>query len=354
MQPAFHKKRLQHMLDIINEEATAFIDKLSGLPDSTPVNFSHEILQLNISIISRAMFSATLQEDMNTMVNVLEDLTSYASVWMKSIIKIPTHWPTPANNRFNNNCKIFDDIIYKIIDERKKYRSNPNLPGHEDLLDMLMDYVDEDTRDEMTERQLRDEVTTIFIAGHETTSQTLGWIFYQLAKEKKILQKVKNETNEIFNKRLPGLEDLPRLNYTKQVIQEGMRHYPSVCALVRKPYEDDCINGIKIPASSNVLINIYGMHHHAGYWSAPDDFDPAHFNDGADEQRVPFVYLPFGGGPRLCIGSNFAMMVMQVVVSRLSQAFDFDVPEGYVPKIEPNITIRAKGGIRLLVSKPMQ
>ena len=182
----------------------------------------------------------------------------------------------------------------------------------------------------------------------------MGWIFYQLARKKEILQKVKNEAITLFNNRLPGLEDLQGLPYTKQVIQEGMRSYPSVCALVRKPYADDHINEIKIPAASNVLINIYGMHHHPGYWSVPDDFDPAHFNAGSDEQRVPFVYLPFGGGPRLCIGSNFALMVMQVVISRLSQSFDFNVPEGYEPKIEPNITIRAKDGIRLLVNKTAQ
>ena len=184
MQPAFHKKRLQHMLDIINEETTVFIDKLSALPGSTQVNFSHEILQLNISIISRAMFSTALTEEMNTMVGVLEDLTNYASVWMKSIIKIPTHWPTPANNRFNNNCKIFDDIIYKIIEQRKTYRANSTLPAHEDLLDMLMDYVDEDTMNEMTEKQLRDEVTTIFIAGHETTTN-IGLDILPACKEKR-------------------------------------------------------------------------------------------------------------------------------------------------------------------------
>ena len=189
------------------------------------------------------------------------------------------------------------------------------------------------------------------MAGYETTSQTLGWIFYHLAKDKKIIQKVKHEAANVLAERQPAIEDLYQLKFAKQVIQEAMRCYPSVCALVRKPYHDVEMNGIKIDRSSNVLVNIYGMHHHHDYWDMPDDFNPEHFNATSEQQRPPFVYLPFGAGPRLCIGSGFAMMVMQVVVSRLSLYFEFDVPENYQPKIEPNITIRAKDGIRLIVRK---
>ena len=193
MQPAFHKQRLLHILNIINEETTAFINKLSALPTKTQLNISHEFLQLTILIISRAMFSTALKEEMERMVNALEALAMYASKWMKSMIKIPTGWPTPANINFKNNCKVFDDIIYNIIERRRKYRADTVLPPHEDLLDLLMGYYDEETKDGMSEKQLRDEVTTMFMAGHETTAQTLSWIFYHLAKEKEIIQRVKNE-----------------------------------------------------------------------------------------------------------------------------------------------------------------
>jgi cytochrome P450 len=288
---------------------------------------------------------------MDTMMNALEALAMYASKWMKSIIKIPTGWPTPANINFKNKCKVFDDIIYNIIERRRKYMADPLLPAHEDLLDMLMGYYDEETKDGMSEKQLRDEVTTMFMAGHETTAQTLSWIFYHLAKEKQVIQKAKNEATTVLNGGLPALEHLSQLIYTKQVINEGLRCYPPIWALVRKPYNNDDINGIKIPASSNVLINIYGMHHHPDYWDTPDDFNPEHFNAAAEQQRPQFAYLPFGGGPRLCLGSNFATMVMQVVVSRVSQCFEFAIPGGYVPKIEPNITLRAKGGVQLVLRK---
>jgi len=350
MQPAFHKQRLLHILNIINEETDSFIDKLNELPARARLNISHEFLQLTISFISRAMFSTALKEEMELMVKALEALAMYASRWMKSMIKIPTHWPTPANINFRKNCKIFDDIIYNIIERRRKDIANDVLPAEEDLLDMLMGYYDEETRSGMPEKQLRDEVTTMFMAGHETTAQTLSWIFYHLAKEKKINQKVRNEAAKILDGRLPSLNDLSQLIYTKQVIDEGLRCYPPIWALVRRPLHNDDINGIKITASSNVLINIYGMHHHPGYWATPDVFNPAHFDAASAQSRHQFAYIPFGGGPRLCLGRSFAVMVMQVVVSRLSQCFEFSIPDGYVAQIEPNITLRAKDGIQLVVT----
>lgn len=351
MQPAFHKQRLLPILNIINEETAALINKLNALPQKSELNASHEFLQLTISIISRAMFSTALKGEMERMVDTLEALALYASKWMKSIFKIPTHWPTPANINFNNNCKVFDEIIYRIVERRRKYMADLSLPPHQDLLDMLMGYCDEETKDGMSEKQLRDEITTMFMAGHETTAQTLSWIFYHLAKEKEIKQKVSNEAITVLNNGLPALDDLSHLIYTRQVVNEGLRFYPPIWALVRKPYFDDEINGIEIPASSSVLINIYGMHHHPDYWDTPDVFNPEHFDPVAEQQRSQFTFLPFGGGPRLCLGNNFAMMVMQVVVSRLSQCFEFDVPDGYTPKIEPNITLRAKDGIRLIIKR---
>ena len=349
MQPSFHKQRVGYMLDIINEETTACINKLDSLPPGAPVNISNELLQLNISIIGRALFSTALKEEMETMVKALDELTGYASAWMKSIIKIPVDWPTPANRNFKNNCRVFDSIIYSIIDRRRKYRADPGMAAHDDLLDMLLDYLDQDTNDAMTEKQLRDEVTTMFMAGQETTSQTLSWIFYHVAKEKGILKKIQEETSNILSASLPEPGDLSKLVYTRQVIQEGMRCYPAVCALVRQPYQDDEIRGIKIPVSAKVLINIYGIHHHPQYWNNPFDFDPGRFAVSPQKEHSPFVYLPFGSGPRLCIGNNFAMMIMQVVVSRVSRHFEMELLPGYVASIETNITLRPKEGVQLLV-----
>ena len=351
MQPAFHKQRLEHMVNIINEETTIFISRLQRLESSKTINITHEFLQLTISIIGRAMFSTALKEEMETLVNALEALANFASSWMRSVVKVPTGWPTPANRQFKNNCRIFDESIYGIIARRKRMvAEGSSLNG--DLLDMLMQYHDDDIKSWMSEKQLRDEVTTMFMAGHETTAQTLSWTVYHIGKEKKIRQSVKEQYFKNVGDGLPTLSDIHTLTYAKQVIQETLRCYPPIWAIVRKPITDDHIYGVKIPTSANVLINVFGMHHHPGYWLTPDKFNPDHFTEEQQAQRPQFAYLPFGGGPRLCIGNNFATMVMQVVVSRLCNHFEFDIPAGYVPEAEPNITLRAKHGIQVIIKKP--
>ena len=351
IQPALHIQRISHILKIINEESNNFAQTLNALPSGNQINISREMLKLNVSIVNRALFSNTNQKEMESMMFILEDLTNFATEWMKSIIKIPLNWPTPSNIKFHKNCQDYDFIIYAMIERRRIYRKENIEPPHNDLLDMLLDYVDEDTHDEMTNKQLRDDITTMFMAGHDTTAQTLSWIFYEIAKNKEISNKLHQEATEVLEKGSLKLEDLSKLDYTNKVIKEGMRHYPSISAIQRRPIKEDVFKGIKFKKSTHLLINIYGMHHHPNYWETPELFNPERFTVEAEQQRPPFVYLPFGGGPRRCIGSNFAMMVMQVVVSSLIKNFEFKVLKGYIPVIVTNITIKPKDGIPLIMHK---
>ena len=189
------------------------------------------------------------------------------------------------------------------------------------------------------------------MAGHETTAQTLSWMFYHLAKDKEINEKVKAESRIISDNKPLLFEDIAKLAYARQVIQETLRLYPPIWAVVRKPIKDDTINGLHLRSGSNVLLNIYGLHHHPNYWEQPENFYPEHFSAEKEKSRPAFVYVPFGGGPRLCLGHNFAMLVMQIVLCRIVQSFEFIVPENYVPVVEPNITLRAKQGIQLIIKK---
>ena len=351
MQPAFHTESMKYFTEVINEEVTVFIKKLDKIPSGTNVELNHEFLQLTIRIISRCMFTIGFEEEINTMVDALEALAAFAAGWMKSSVKIPTSLPTIANKKFKKNCGVFDEIIYKIIERRRKEMVNEPCRRNRDLLDMLLNFSDEKTKLPLNEKLLRDELTTIFMAGHETTAQTLSWMFYHLAKEKVISEKVKAESKKVCNNSPVLLEDVPMLTFTKQVIQETLRLYPPIWAVVRKPVLSDAIGELHLPAKSNVLLNIYGLHHHPLYWEYPENFCPEHFSDANVKARPGFVYVPFGGGPRLCMGQNFAMLVMQIVVSRMSQSFEFSVPENYVPEVEPNITLRAKRGIQLIINK---
>jgi len=351
IQPAFHIQKITHSLNIINEEISSFIRKLNILPSGKQINMSHEMLKLNVSIINRSLFSNTNKEEMKSMILILEYLSNFAAKWMKSIIKIPLNWPTSSNIKFHKKCKEYDRIIYAMIERRRVFNKEKTGPPHNDLLDMLIEGIDNNLKDETANKKLRDDITTMFMAGHDTTAQTLSWIFYEIAKNKEISSKLHQEATEVLEKESLELEDLSKLEYTNKVIKEGMRRYPSISAIQRRPIKEDVFKGITFKKSAHLLINIYGMHHHPEYWDTPELFDPERFSVEAEQQRPPFVYLPFGGGPRRCIGSNFAMMVMQVVVSSLLKSFHFEIPKGYKPIIVPNITIKPKEGIPLIVNK---
>ena len=353
MQPAFHSKKLQYFTDIINEELTVFINRLNEIQDNTNIDITHEFLKLTIRIISRSMFSMHFDQEIDLMVNKLDELASYAASWMKSPVKIPTSWPTPANKFFKKNCEAFDAIIYKIIERRRNEMANGLSLANSDLLDMLLNYCDEETKTPINEKLLRDEITTIFMAGHETTAQTLSWMFYHLAKDKEINEKVKVESKIISHNKPLAFEDIAKLTYASQVVKETLRLYPPIWAVVRKPIRDDTINGLHLRSQSNVLLNIYGLHHHPNYWEQPEKFYPQHFSREKEKSRPAFVYVPFGGGPRLCLGHNFAMLVMHIVLCQVVQSFEFIVPEDYTPVVEPNITLRAKQGIQLIIKKQM-
>jgi cytochrome P450 len=348
MAPAFHKQKLEMMTELINEETTRFVKKLESLPDHSTVNVTHEVLKLTMSVISRALFNDPLNGEISKMIHTLEDLASFGAAWMKSPVKIPTDWPTPANIRYRKNVKIFDSIIFGIINRR---RSSQDRVEHHDLLDLLLNHYDDETGAPLSDKLLRDEVTTMFMAGHETTAQTLSWILYHLALQKDIQKTLKDEGQKLYGYGIPTFSNLSEMHYTKQVVNEALRHYPSIWAISRIPSVTDVINGYQINAGETVLLNIYGLHHHPAYWSHPDDFNPSHFNPDISERRPPHAFIPFGAGPRMCLGSHFAMMVMQIVISRVACAFEFDPTSNIKPEIEPNISLRVKGGIYLKIRK---
>jgi cytochrome P450 len=349
MQPTFYRNRLEHIIEIINQETLLFIETLRKLPDNTKVNITHCLLPLTITIISRAIFSSSLKPEMNKMVETLESLAQYASSSMKSFIKIPMSWPTPANNRFRKDSQHFNDIIYSIIKERRDEITVSDVE-YNDILDMLVHSCDEENKLYMSDEQIRDEVTTLFMAGHETTTQAITWILYHLADENILHKKIKEETTNLTGRKLSRAEDLAKLPFTAQLINEALRCYPPIWAALRTSLADDKIDSLNMPAGSNVLINIYGLHHHPGYWKNPDDFDPTNFNS-LEKKQSNYVFLPFGAGARHCLGDNFAMLVINIIIIQLVQAFNFSVPAEFIPEIEPNITLRAKGGIELLIKK---
>lgn len=350
LQPAFHRQTIQALQSIIQTETDQLVSRWTQYPDQYLINIDQEFLRLTLSNITRSMFSLDIKQDMDSVTRLLNGLLSYASKWTASFIKIDPRIPTLSNQRFWRSRRQFDNIIYGIIRKRQEDRKSKNGASRierNDLLELLMKAA-EDSGDALSKEQLRDEISTIFMAGHETTAQTLSWIFYHLAKYPSVYEKLVKEADKAANALASERPEFPE---TRMVIEETLRLYPPVWVMARKSSEADTISGYHLPKASTILINVYGMHRNPKFWNDPDQFDPEHFNPTNASTAPPFAYLPFGGGQRLCIGNHFAMMVMQTVISTLVREFEFSVPEGFKPIPNPTITLRAKNGIALYIKK---
>jgi len=344
MQPAFHRKKIEGLYRTIQEETADLIQSWKEVPLTKRINVSEAFQHLTLINITKTMFGSDLKHDVNAIAGVINEMIDSASSIITSLIKVPLSIPTPSNLRFARANRKFEKIIYGIIQERKIAKKE----NSQDLLDLLLHAYDDESKSYMTDQQLRDEITTVFMAGHETTAQTLSWVFYHLALNPSIYQKLREESNRYFENEV-GLSALQELTATKCAIEETMRLYPPVWVIARKSIADDVINGFLVPSNSTVLINVYGMNHSPRYWTSPELFNPARFQNGSEQ--VPFTYIPFGGGQRQCIGKLFAMMVMQTVVCGLVHEFEFNIPPGFKPITEPGTTLRAKGGIQLLLTQ---
>ena len=210
---------------------------------------------------------------------------------------------------------------------------------------MLMEARDEETGETMSDRHIRDEVTTIYLAGHETTAVTLAWAWYLLSKSPDVARRVREEVSQVLGERTPGIEDLPNLTYTRMVLDETPRLYPAVWMISRTAVEEDDIGGYRIPAGHTLFLSPYVTHRRTDLWPNPESFDPERFAPESGNGRPRFAYYPFGGGPRLCIGNNFALMEATLVVAMTMQRYRLDLMPGQTVKAHPKGTLRPRPGV---------
>ncbi|MGZ3476567.1 MAG: cytochrome P450, partial [Polyangiales bacterium] len=221
--------------------------------------------------------------------------------------------------------------------------------GHSDLLAMLMEATDEETGERMSDKQLRDEAMTIFVAGHETTANNLAWTFYLLSKHPAARRKLYEELASVLGGRSPTVEDLPRLEWTRWVIQESMRLYPPAWITGRNTVEDDVVGGWFAPRGSLMFVSPMLVHRHPDFWDDPEGFDPERFSPSRSAGRPTYAYFPFGGGPRQCIGNGFAMMEAQLLLATIAQHIELDLLPGAQVTPEPVVTLRPRHGLPMRV-----
>ncbi len=319
IQPAFHRQVLDNFARVMTDSTAEMLADWAARPAGQPFNVSTDFLGLTLEIVGRTLYSTSVNEaDKRTVGRVMPFILEETNRRISNIIDIGEKLPTAANRQLKRYIAELDAIVYGMIEQRR--HSGEQLP---DLLGMLLGAQDEDTGEGMNDKQLRDEVMTLFLAGHETTANNLSWTIYLLAEHPEVYAKVKAEVDQVLGGRTPSADDYRGLTYTRMVLDESLRLLPPAWAFGREPLEDDIVGGYSMPAGSSVIISPYVMHRHPDYWPEPEAFKPERFDPSVDSKRPKYAYLPFGGGPRQCIGNSFAQMEAVLVLAMLAQRYDF-------------------------------
>jgi len=338
-QPAFHKARINGYAETMVDFARRY---LASWQDRESYDIHRDMMRLTLFIAARTLFSADVTHDADVVGEAMEVSLNVFRQRLGRIIPIPESWPTPANRRADRAARLLDDIIYRIIDQRRE--SGGEDAG--DLLSMLMQAEDEDgTR--MTPKQLRDEAMTLFLAGHETTANAMSWTWYLLGLNPDAEARLHAELDRVLGGRAPTPEDLPNLPYVDAVIQESMRLYPPAWVVGRRSTEPFALGGYQFPAGAEVAMSQWVMHRHPAYFPDPLAFRPERWLNGLARRLPRFAYFPFGGGPRVCIGSGFALMEAQLLLATIARAFRFRIDPGHPVVPHASITLRPASGIRV-------
>jgi cytochrome P450 len=345
VQPAFHVQKLRGLAGTMARLTEEQIARWKSLPQGARTLDMHaEMTRLTFRIVGQTLCSSDVEGDAQAIGDAITAAMRFANEYVENVVRIPTWLPLPKNIRFHRAKTTLDALVYRLIEE---HRANSDRDG--DLLSMLMAETDEGDGQGMTPKQLRDEVMTLVLAGFETTTNALTWTLYLLSKHPDIAHALQQESLEVLGGRAPTFEDLPRLELTERVLQESMRLYPPAWCLERAAVEDDELGGYTIPAGTTIAICPYVLHRNPSYWDDPQAFDPDRFLPERGAARSRFAYLPFGDGPRICIGKGFAMMEAKIVLAMFAGAFGLERGSEHPVELDPGITLRPKRGMHLTI-----
>ncbi|HXH39684.1 MAG TPA: cytochrome P450 [Thermoanaerobaculia bacterium] len=339
VQPAFHRERIGHYAEVMINRAAKLRETWR---DGEVLDVHHEMMGLTLSVVAKTLFDADVDEEADEIGVALTSLVDLFPTLMNPLSNLLRRLPLPQTVRFRRSIRRLDKTVYAIIDERRRSGEDRG-----DLLSMLLLAVDEEgDGGRMTDRQLRDEAMTLFLAGHETTANALAWTWYLLARNPVVLGELHGELDSVLGDRIPMPEDYPRLPYAEMVVSESMRMFPPAWAVSRLAIEDAMIGDWLVPRGAVAVAAQAVMHRDARWWPAPDRFDPLRFTPEAKMSRPKLAYFPFGAGPRVCIGEGFAWMEAVLIVATLAQRWRLELVSNDVTP-QASITLRPKGGIRM-------
>jgi cytochrome P450 len=341
MQPMFHRQKVAGFSTMMAECTLEMLDRWRRrVARQEPFDVAPEMMRLTLQIVGRALLSMDLTAQADVIGrNMTIANERFGNMGLSAFVP----WlPTPGNARFHHATRVLRKIVLNIIAERRRDGRD-----HGDLLSMLLAVRDEETGEGMKDEQLRDEVLTLILAGHETTATALSWTWYLLSQNPEAERKLHAELDEVLGGRAASVSDLLHLNYTGMVIDEAMRLYPPVWAVGREALADDEIMGYRVPKGCNLLLSQWLAHHHPAFWENPNRFEPERFSAASATGRPRYAFFPFGGGPRMCIGNLFALTEAQIVLATVAQKYRLRVPPDHPIELQPLVTLRPLYGVKV-------
>jgi cytochrome P450 len=340
VQPAFHSSRFERYATLVVEHARRRCDRW---PAGAPLDVGEEMNQLALEIIARLVFDVDWSDRAARLRQAVHVFRDYMQREISSLIRLPDWLPLPGKLRQRRAVRAMDDLIWELIRERRSSGA-----AGDDMLSLMLSAGPGDAAP-LTDREARDEAATLFVAGHDTTSAALTWLWYALAQNPEAERRVRAEVDAVLGGRPATYADLPRLRYTELAVKESLRLYPpSGFLFVRQAVEDVDIGGYRIRPGSWVVVSPYIIHRDPRYFRDPEAFDPDRFAPGRADEIPGYAYIPFGAGPRICIGSVLAMMEIVLVAATVLQRFRLGLAADQ-PEVEPEmqIVLRPRGGLRM-------
>jgi cytochrome P450 len=342
IQPAFHRERIEGYGRIMVEYAQRTTESWT---DGETRDIHEEMMHLTLGIVAKTLFNADVSDEADEVGDALAMALDTFNDRVNAIFLVPMWVPTPANLASRRAVRQLDRVVYGIIEGRRAGGEDPG-----DLLSMLL-RAQAEGGESMTDKQLRDEAMTLFLAGHETTALALSWTFYLLSQYPEAETRLVSELQEVLRGRAPEVGDIRRLEYTEMVVMEAMRLYPPAWAIGREAIRDVEIGGYHLPKGTIVLMSQWVMHRDPRYFDDPTRFRPERWAGDFGKRLPKFAYFPFGGGPRHCIGSSFAMMEAVLLTASIAQRYRMELVPGQRITPQPSITLRPVEGIEMALRR---
>ncbi|HLP88606.1 MAG TPA: cytochrome P450 [Nostocaceae cyanobacterium] len=344
MQPAFHRERIFSYGEVMVNYAKKLV---ANWHDGEVRDIHEEMMRVTLEVVAKTLFGVELDSEVEQVGKAMQTSIEYFETRNTSLLLyfLPDWLPIPLNVKFKNTVKQLDQLVYRIIQKKRESGKDDG-----DLLSMLMQIQDEDGIG-MTDKQLRDELITLIIAGHETTALALSWTWYLLSQHPEVEQKLLAELQTVLNGRTPTFQDLTQLVYTERVIMEVMRLYPPVWAMSRQAGQAGDVAGYPIKPGNGVVFSPWVMHRDPRYFEHPEVFNPDRWENDLIKKIPTFAYFPFGGGARICIGKSFAMMEAVLILATIAQSYRLTVLPDQEVTPWPAFTLRPKHGIKVLLNQ---